>query len=708
MRKAIQFFLALSLLAVAGCGPSESGKSVESAEWDERLADRARLVERLPEQTWLYLRVPGIWGLVFAPKNNALAPALSSEANLETVGGLQAALGDTLSSEFSDLAPLLGPLLHELRSPIELALVGDGDQPMNADLVIEVRVAMETVEAINTRMEQIAIMHDLIRVITPARADAAGLLFAGPSAIHYRFDSASQRLLMATGMAVTAESFEQAAAWPTRGESRLQEMEQRIDESRQGLVLWADIDRLRPMLGSGVLPSQLKTAAVLGALDVDQLALGYGIRGGKGTMAVLATGSDGALRDLALPQHPPPELQTAGRPRLLVGMTLPGSAWLRNQVLPAIEDEAADASTFLRNLDDGMFELTGASLERWLDALAGRLYYLEDDNGGYLVHQPAAENFWPGLLDDISSVATTRPLQDIDGRTIHHTTISGPDLTAAMDDESGMQLNPQLIRLWRLYSRLDTHVYWLEENGTMLLADVPQVLADRLRNPATHALDTHLAEVGVPLESAVLFGAMRLAEAPRRNYYTYLGVLQAMADLFEHEIDLSRFPSARELALPESGDGGFRVDFTGDSIGLALTFENHPGDLLYGTGGIAVVAVAGIVAAVAIPAYQDYVARTKVNLAMETAKLLKREVEVFRMDHQRWPQVGEVHTSIYNESDDPVRSVTYKADPPAVVLEMSEGGRILLLPELDDEGLAATWRCVAEDVREALLSSECR
>ena len=200
MKTGIHVVFGMAFLALAGCGPKETIEAPASVAWNDRIADRARLIERLPDATWAYLRVPSLWGLLAAPKDNALAPALATEANLESLASLQQAAGDLLDREFPDFAPLASPFLDELRSPIELAWVGDGDQPLNADLVIEARIALDSVETVNDCMAQVAGLHDRVRLITPAGPDTPGQLFAGPSVVHYRFDTDSQRLLLATGI----------------------------------------------------------------------------------------------------------------------------------------------------------------------------------------------------------------------------------------------------------------------------------------------------------------------------------------------------------------------------------------------------------------------------------------------------------------------------------------------------------------------------
>ena len=50
-----------------------------------------------------------------------------------------------------------------------------------------------------------------------------------------------------------------------------------------------------------------------------------------------------------------------------------------------------------------------------------------------------------------------------------------------------------------------------------------------------------------------------------------------------------------------------------------------------------VVAIIGILVAIALPQYQNYQIRSKVTEALSVTESVKRSLEVFYLDHGRWP-----------------------------------------------------------------------
>ena len=143
-----------------------------------------------------------------------------------------------------------------------------------------------------------------------------------------------------------------------------------------------------------------------------------------------------------------------------------------------------------------------------------------------------------------------------------------------------------------------------------MLATVPQVLRDRTLLRGDESVHEWLGRTGVEHRSAALYGAIDVANAPRRNYYGYLSILQALGDMLDTSVDLHAFPCAHELNLADHGSVGVELRYSAGALGLALVFENHPGDVLYsGAGGAGSIAMLAILTAIAVPACQDYVQR---------------------------------------------------------------------------------------------------
>lgn len=133
---------------------------------------------------------------------------------------------------------------------------------------------------------------------------------------------------------------------------------------------------------------------------------------------------------------------------------------------------------------------------------------------------------------------------------------------------------------------------------------------------------------------------------------------------------------------------------------------------------IVIVAVVGILAAVAIPAYQDYQKRVVSQNALQDMEPIKQSVEEYASQFQEWPASlrdmgydseyitsanGQYEISIFN-------SGMIAADmgvPPG--LAKSEGDtRMYLVLKPNVENGQITWMCFGQDMPDTLLPQQCR
>ena len=111
----------------------------------------------------------------------------------------------------------------------------------------------------------------------------------------------------------------------------------------------------------------------------------------------------------------------------------------------------------------------------------------------------------------------------------------------------------------------------------------------------------------------------------------------------------------------------------------------------------------GMLAAIAIPAYQDYTLRVKVNEVTEASRPLRQDVERAISEKRTWT-VGAVQIgSKYASSAE----VTQQGD---VVVnlsgDISRDGRIRFTPSASSSGVQ--WKCSGENIRKAILPAACR
>jgi len=135
-----------------------------------------------------------------------------------------------------------------------------------------------------------------------------------------------------------------------------------------------------------------------------------------------------------------------------------------------------------------------------------------------------------------------------------------------------------------------------------------------------------------------------------------------------------------------------------------------------GGGGVAslvvVVAVVGILAAVAIPQYQEYVERVRFQAAYSSALEVRDAIDGYVADNQMWPVA--MQDLGYPEAtlDDPANSFSIDVYDDGIIGiemgtdELGEPEYIVLEPTVSDSGL--TWMCYGQNVSVELLPAACR
>lgn len=123
-----------------------------------------------------------------------------------------------------------------------------------------------------------------------------------------------------------------------------------------------------------------------------------------------------------------------------------------------------------------------------------------------------------------------------------------------------------------------------------------------------------------------------------------------------------------------------------------------------------VVAIIGILAAIAIPAYQDYTIRAKVTEGINMASAAKSSVSEFRLSVNHFPGssasagVAATITSKYvNSVSVGAGGVITVAINPATV---GASGNIVLTPTFSNS--AVDWNCTASTVADKYLPANCR
>jgi hypothetical protein len=199
---------------------------------------------------------------------------------------------------------------------------------------------------------------------------------------------------------------------------------------------------------------------------------------------------------------------------------------------------------------------------------------------------------------------------------IHKALISMPTPETLADAESAAsadspELAAQLKALQKLSGSL---LFWVEEGDWLVLASTPQALRDRRAlKPSVGIQPWMQKSTGTDGQDALLNLSVLTEKMAMRTWYGYLAALAMMSEVSEANIDLAAIPSARELGFPKTGHTGIAVEHEKGRLSFALRYQNWPSDALMGQGGVTGVATVAILAAIAMPAYQDYTVRAKIS-----------------------------------------------------------------------------------------------
>ncbi|MEL7297733.1 MAG: pilin, partial [Pseudomonadota bacterium] len=187
---------------------------------------------------------------------------------------------------------------------------------------------------------------------------------------------------------------------------------------------------------------------------------------------------------------------------------------------------------------------------------------------------------------------------------------------------------------------------------------------------------------------------------PRNAYNNYLSMLLLMTDIADIDVGVWALPTADQLALPERGTLGFSVIADEQLLGMEMVSEHSLFDVVGGNayGGVAVF---GVLAAIAIPAYQDYTIRSQVSEGLSLSSFQKVAVAERYLESGRWPNATEAGEMASFDRGKYVSEITVEPGSGAIEITYGlganigiVGGTLTMTPFVDERG-DITWRCTS-------------
>lgn len=674
--------IVLAILIVAG--------GLAQAADDSTPIRKAWLGERLPADALAYNRIPHPLGLFATPKGNSLDPALRSRANTENVSRIQQGIVDNVLPLLPGLDdPRFRLLLGELVSPVEIAVFASPAP----SAMLAMHLGIDSNAGFEDFIAGFAASETPIALAAPLDAQGTGQLIGLPAPAFVQFDANTGQLLLLVGPAVTAASFASKLQGLVPGAgSRMHEIEKQIDQSGQGWFLWLDAEQTLPVAKMFMPPEQLAQLQATGLDKVRAAGIGWGVADAKGRLGiVLDVAPDGNRQYLPFIRNEL-NLSSVGKPDAVALLSLPTAAELtriESLFLESMDQEDRDE---WYELKDTLKEEVGVSLEEIFSALGPEVVAIFDSVGDYGAIRLRDKALFDQLMQALTKTGGTAPdSHKAHGKTFYHWSMPG-DL-ATLDPEAMADMGPAA----ELLMRQREHFYWVQDGDFLYVASIPQPLLDRMAKGAHTRIDKWLLEqqrIDTTTSFIALAGNTR--KLPMRLYHIYIELLQSLADISSTEIDVWQMPTAKQLSLPDTGALSFTMNLGDPYVSLGMTFESSPAEVMFG-GGAGTIAAIGIVAAVAIPAYQDYTVRAQVSEGLILAAAVQDEVEEYYLTAGELPppsvaaQMGE---NIVGEHTEAVRVmpgtgivvISYFED------STSDGGELYLEPYIDDNG-HMDWVC---------------
>lgn len=123
-----------------------------------------------------------------------------------------------------------------------------------------------------------------------------------------------------------------------------------------------------------------------------------------------------------------------------------------------------------------------------------------------------------------------------------------------------------------------------------------------------------------------------------------------------------------------------------------------------------IIPIGGMVAAIAIPAYQDYTVRAKLSEAAALGSAATRAINDYYAKHQALPD--DLLAAGFSSDGRYVESVTFDRPSRTVVVTVNfapvDGQRLLYVASSPDGAPRIVWRCTSDDIDNRYLPKNCR
>jgi Tfp pilus assembly major pilin PilA len=601
MRLLVAFiaFFSTAVGAATGIGSDVTG-----------LSNVGTLRDKVPNRALAYARVPGPMAALLAQRGPGLDEALTDRRIIQALTEIRGAfLGEVKAMPVAEREPLSTLLIGHLRSPVEAVaiLVTVKKRPLPVGLVTA-ELDLATLADVNQLLRDIEAASPQITYLSEMTPGNTGVIGFGGAAAAVQFTPEQRRLSIVFGPALSRDVIDMMLTLPANPKHAMRTAEAQIDSTGQGLFLWANVQQAMPFLQLGISPAAMVQLEQWGLTAASAVALGVGTANGTGKVRLQVDVPRTQLLSLLPTAKMPITVRSNGEPGLVVVADGIAADTLQrlDQLIAVVGDP--DTAIQFRAARDAFAATHGFSSEHIYAALGPQVVAFTDDAGEFVA----------------VSIRDQRKL-----RTLLRALGAHPNITLSRRDSGNASINQLRIRapskpdmqangyLRMLDGASSVSLFWVEEGDYLVFGMLPQTLRDRYRaTPQFSVGDWLQTNSGGSVDSAALLFSARFNDIPRVMYTQYLGVLSVLAEITNAQVDLYALPSPAELNLPDDGAVALALELGAGQIALEMSYDGTPLDALAAPSVAGSAAIIGVLAAVAIPAYQDYTIRARVQEAV--------------------------------------------------------------------------------------------
>ncbi len=673
----------------------------------DKVSKKADLRSKLPSNAIAYMRIPNFWSFFSTPKGNVLDKALRDSKHVETINKLKRGLfKNVFSKDQSGARHHLALFFYHLNAPIEMAVLNNFGQSGSATLsssstqsapnyLLYSKLDFKTIDEFSQFLKVFISEAKNVKELMAVDANGEGSLMLDGLKYFYKFNPLEGELILITGLTATQSRAKTIISSLKKSRHVMHDLESKIDDSYLGFFFWIDTSKVTSNFGR-VFNSKIMRKFSMPLAMTKEVAGGWGVSHDKGRIQLVVK-THFNMTTYVDNFTTPININAAGEPTLVIALAIPGpTQW---QSMKGFV-KGSSGSYRQKRFDSGMDKMKqmfGFNVVELIHAIGPQLVLYFDKTGEYFAIQIRDKKKFSELLKNIVKTSKLPFNQYKSGeQEINY-------LQIPLLPRHKMHFRSKLPTLFQAFLKRRIHLYWVEQGNYAILASVPQMLSDQSRYPQKINIGKWLVnKQKQSTNKSIMLLSTKVNSSPRHMYYMYLQMLQMIGDMVDYPVELANLPSAWELDLPKEGSFGLKIDLDKEFIAFELLFESNPFEFIAGTN-MTTVAVVGILAAIAIPAYNDYAIRAKVAMGISYGELYKTEVNKYYLKYKKFPDQQALASAPFKDlvvlsklSSQGIRYANVEPQSGKVVIRFTGkklwGASIILSP-IVEKGSLVRWQC---------------